>query len=284
MYQINYYMNANVMGTSNLLDVLANENHDVKKVVIAASMSSYGEGAYECDDCGVVHPPLRTEEQMGQGKWEMFCPECGKPAKPIPTTEEKIQHCNSVYAISKKVQEEMVLTVGKAYGIPSVALRFFNAFGPRQSLSNPYTGVTAIFMSRIKSKNQPVVFEDGLQTRDFISVHDIVEGNVLCMEKNAADYEVFNVGTGNPLTIKSVAEILAKVYGSDIKPKITNKFRKGDVRHCYADISKIQSKLGFEPKVSFETGMKEFIDWSKATESVDKFDEAYQELKDKSLA
>lgn len=283
MYQIRHYMESTSMGTSNLLDHLANKEHDVKKMIVAASMSSYGEGAYKCGSCGVVYPPLRSEEQMKQGKWELFCPGCGKPLKPIPTDEKKYQHCNSIYAIGKKVQEDMVQLVGKTYGIPSVATRFFNVFGPRQSLNNPYTGVAAIFMSRIKSGNRPVVYEDGLQTRDFISVHDIVKALVLVMESNSANYETFNVGTGRPLTIKSIAETLAKVYGSDIKPEIQNKFRKGDVRHCYADITKIRTKLGFEPSVSFEEGMREFIEWSRKQESVDKFHMAAGELKQKGL-
>ncbi|MBW2970928.1 SDR family NAD(P)-dependent oxidoreductase [Candidatus Woesearchaeota archaeon] len=283
MYQVSHYVNTNTLGTAKLLDALANKEHDVKKMVVAASMSSYGEGAYKCPDCGVVYPPLRTETQMQAKKWELFCPNCSKPLKPVPTDENKIQYCNSIYAITKKDQEDLVLNIGQAYGIPSVALRFFNVYGPRQSLSNPYTGVAAIFMSRIKNGNAPIVYEDGLQTRDFVSVHDIVRALCLAMDKSAANYERFNVGTGKPLTIKSIAETLAKLYGVDIRPKITQKFRKGDVRNCYADISKIRSKLGFEPRVEFEKGMAEFIAWSREAESVDKFEKATQELKQKGL-
>lgn len=283
MYQIRHYVDANIVGIANLLDLLVNKEHDVKKLVVAASMSSYGEGAYKCDKCDVVSPPLRTEKQMKQKQWELLCPNCGCILKPIPTSEEKIQDCNSIYAITKKVQEDMVLNIANAYGIPSVALRYFNVFGPRQSLSNPYTGVAAIFMSRIKNNNTPIVYEDGLQTRDFVSVHDITRANILAMEKNSADYQSFNVGTGKPLTIKSIAETIAKLNKVDIKPKITNQFRKGDVRHCFADISKIRSKLGFEPKTSFEQGMKELIDWSKEVEAVDKFDQATKELEQKGL-
>jgi len=283
MYEIEHYVQDNTYGTAVLLDLLVNKKHDVKKLIVAASMSSYGEGAYKCDDCGVVYPPLRTVEQMKRGEWELFCPGCKKTVKPIPTNEKKVQHCNSIYAITKKDQEDMVLNIGRTYGIPSVALRFFNVYGPRQSLNNPYTGVGAIFMSRIKSNNSPVVYEDGLQTRDFISVHDIVKANLLALNSNAANYEVFNVGTGIPLTIKSIPETLAKVYGSDVKPTVTNKYRKGDVRHCYADISKIKTKLGFEPKINFEEGMEEFISWSKKVESEDQFEKASSELKQKGL-
>ena len=177
----------------------------------------------------------------------------------------------------------MCISIGKTYGIPTVALRYFNVFGPRQSLSNPYTGVAAIFMSRIKNNNPPIIFEDGLQSRDFISVHDIIASNILCMENKAADYEIFNVGAGRQITILQIAQILAKLYGKEIKPIITHKFRKGDVRHCFSDISRIKSKLNFEPKVSFEDGMKELIAWSETAESIDKVEKATEELKEKGL-
>jgi dTDP-L-rhamnose 4-epimerase len=174
--------------------------------------------------------------------------------------------------------------IGKTYGIPTVCLRYFNVYGPRQSLSNPYTGVAAIFMSRLKNGNPPIINEDGLQTRDFISVHDIARANILAMEKSAGDYESFNVGTGNPITIKYLAEYLAKLYGVKIKPEIRYQFRKGDVRHCYADITKIKSKLGFTPKVKVEDGLKELVEWSRGVKAVDRYDQAEKELKAKGLA
>ncbi|MGQ9631408.1 MAG: GDP-mannose 4,6-dehydratase [bacterium] len=282
-YEIKKYVDVNCGGTANLLDILVNTKNKVEKLIVAASMSSYGEGVYECGECGKVRPDLRTEEQMRSGAWEPSCPICGGQIKPIPTDETAKQNCNSIYAITKKVQEDMVLNIGKTYGIPSVALRYFNVYGPRQSLSNPYTGVAAIFMSRIKNDNQPVIYEDGLQTRDFISVHDIVQANMLALEKEEANYQVFNVGSGKPLTIKFIAEVLAKLYGKDINPCITNKFRKGDVRHCYADITKIRKSLGFTPKISFEEGMRELIEWARVAESEDRFEEASQILKMKGL-
>ncbi len=282
MYQVARYSSANVMGTAYLLDILANEKHDVKKVVVAASMSSYGEGAYSCKSCGIVSPPLRSEEQMKGKVWELIC-ECGERLSSIPTPESKPMQPNSIYAITKANQEQMVLTICKSYGIPAVALRYFNVYGPRQSLSNPYTGVAAIFMSRIKNGNQPIIFEDGLQTRDFVSVHDIVQANLLAMKSSSADYEALNVGSGTPTSIRNVAETLAKLYKKDITPDITNKFRKGDVRHCFADISKIRKLLDYKPKVSFEQGMKELIAWSDTQRSVDKVEQATQELRDKGL-
>jgi dTDP-L-rhamnose 4-epimerase len=283
MYQVKRYVDVNTLGTANLLDFLVNKEHDVRKLVVASSMSTYGEGSYECEKCGEVYPPLRTDEQMRNEDWELHCPSCGSILKPIPTKESKKQDCNSIYAITKKDQEEMVLNIGKTYGIPSVALRYFNVFGPRQSLSNPYTGVVAIFSSRIKNNHAPMIFEDGLQSRDFISVHDIVDATILSMKKSAADYEIFNVGAGRQITIKEIAERLAKLYGKDIKPEITLKFRKGDVRHCFSDISKIKNKLGWEPKVGFDEAMKELISWSNPIEAVDGVEKATEELKRKGL-
>ena len=279
MYDIKRYVKENTLGTAMLLDILANKNHDVKKLVVASSMSTYGEGSYKCEKCGIVEPKLRQEEQMAKQDWELHCQNCNNHLKPIPTSESKKQDINSTYALTKKDQEDLCLMIGKSYSIPTVALRYFNVYGPRQSLSNPYTGVAAIFMSRIKNGNMPVIYEDGMQSRDFVSVHDIVQANILSMEKNSANYEVFNVGTGRAITIKAVAETLAKIYGRDIKPEITFRFRKGDVRHCFSDILKIKNKLGYMPKVSFEEGMKELIDWSKNEKAIDKFESASQELK-----
>lgn len=265
-----------------MLDILANEEHDIKKLIIASSMSIYGEGKYECSDCGIVYPPLRGNEQFKKREWDMKCPSCGRVVKPVPTDENKPLQPTSIYAISKKDQEEMCLAVGRAYGIPTVALRYFNIYGPRQALSNPYTGVCAVFSSRIKNNNPPIIFEDGLQTRDFISVHDIVRANLLVMEKSKADYEMFNVGTGKPVSILDIARNLSKLYGKALKPDIVNKYRSGDIRHCYADISKLK-KLGFKPTISFEDGMRELVEWGIMQEAEDKSDAAYQELKERGL-
>jgi len=282
-YQPKRYVDVNTGGTANLLEILVNEEHDVKKLIVASSMSIYGEGAYECESCGILNPELRGEEQMSRQEWEVHCPECGKDLKPVPTTEEKKLQSNSIYAITKKDQEEMCLNIGKSYGIPAVALRYFNVFGPRQSLSNPYTGVAAIFLSRIKNNNPPLIFEDGLQSRDFISVHDIADANILAMNSSAADYDYFNVGAGRQITILDIADILAKLQNSDVKPEMVGKFRKGDVRHCFSDISKIKDKLGFSPKVGFEDGIRELMEWSAGVKAEDKVEEATEELREKGL-
>jgi dTDP-L-rhamnose 4-epimerase len=278
MYQVKKYVDVNTMATAKLLDILVNKEHDVKKLIVASSMSIYGEGAYECDDCGIMYPELRTEEQLKQREWEMKCPKCGKNLKPIQTREDKPLHPTSIYAITKRDQEEMCLTVGRAYGIPTVALRYFNIYGPRQSLNNPYTGVCAIFSSRIKSNNPPLIFEDGLQSRDFVSVHDVVEANILAMRSSNANYEAFNIGTGETTNILEIAQILTKLYNEELEPEITSKFRAGDIRHCFADISKIKNKLGYKPKMGFEEGMVELVDWGEKEEAVDTFEEAHKEL------
>ena len=283
MYQIARYTKANVMGTATLLDILANTKHSVKKVIVASSMSTYGEGAYLNSSGERVRPALRGEGQMQRGEWELRDEKTGGELTPVGMTEEDVQYCNSVYAITKKSQEEMVMNVCGAYGINATAFRYFNIYGPRQSLSNPYTGVAAIFMSRIKNDAPPLVFEDGLQSRDFISVHDIVQANMLAMESKSAEGEIFNVGTGRQTTIKKVAEVLADLYGKDIQPDIVGKFRKGDVRHCFADISKIKRKLGFEPPVRFADGMKELTAWAQGETAKDGVDGAVEELKQKKL-
>ncbi len=285
MYQIQDYVRDNTYATSKLLDILANEEHDIKKLVVASSMSIYGEGKYDCENCGIVYPKLRSREQLKDRDWEMKCPDCGKALSPLSTDEDKPLNSTSIYAITKKDQEEMCLVVGKAYGIPTVALRYFNVYGPRQALSNPYTGACAIFSCRIRNNNPPVIFEDGLQSRDFVHVSDIVQANILALKNNGLDYDAFNVGTGRSLSIREVAEILIDLYGNDVSPMIANKFREGDIRHCYADISKIR-RLGYKPTVRFEDGVHELVDWVNAQPSCevdDLFENAQKELEHRKL-
>ncbi len=283
-YQIKHYVDVNTGGTANLLDILANHKHSIQKMVVAASQSSYGEGMCACPKHGPIKPESRGEEQLNDSRWEHECPECGAVMHPVPTPETTAMNCKAIYAITKRDQEDMVLNIGETYGIPSVALRYFNVYGPRQSLSNPYTGVLAIFMSRIANGNPPVIYEDGGQTRDFVSVHDVVQANMLALEKDEANYQALNVGYGEPTTIKDSALMLAKVYGKDIEPEITGRFRKGDTRHSYADLSKVQSKLGYHPKTTLEAGLKELVEWSRTTTAEDQFETAAHELKKRGLA
>lgn len=278
MYQIDKYVDVNTYGTAKLLEYLVTREHSVKKLIIASSMSIYGEGAYRCEDHGMVFPPQRHEEQMKRKVWDVFCPLCGKQVVPIPTPESKPMQPTSIYAITKKDQEEMGMAIGRAYGIPTVALRYFNTYGPRQALSNPYSGVCAIFSSRLLNNSPPVVFEDGCQTRDFISVSDIVQANILAMEHSNADYKVFNVGSGSAISIADIARILASLYKKQIQPDIVGTYRAGDIRHCYADITNIRSVLGFIPRVKFHDGMPDLVNWGLSEQASDGFADAYGEL------
>lgn len=285
MYQVERYVDVNTMATANLLGILVNEEHAVKKLIVASSMSIYGEGTYKCGDCGVVNLSLRTEEQLKNREWEAKCPHCGKVVIPVPTEEDKKLQPTSIYAITKRDQEEMCLQIGRAYGIPVVALRYFNVYGPRQSLSNPYTGVCAIFSSRIKNMNPPHIFEDGMQKRDFVSVHDIVQANLLSMKIRSANYDTYNVGTGKATSIMEIAQMLIELYGKGdkLKPELTNKYRAGDIRHCYADVSKIKNKMGYSPKVDLKNGMNELANWGEIQETADKFEQAHKELLERGL-
>jgi dTDP-L-rhamnose 4-epimerase len=288
MYQIERYIDANTKATATLLDILANQEHHVKKLIVASSMSIYGEGRYYCEKCATeAYPDLRSEEQLKKRQWEQKCPNCGSTLKPLPTDENKPLKPTSIYAQSKLHQEEMCLLTGKTYSIPTVALRYFNVYGSRQSLSNPYTGACAIFTSRILNGNPPYIFEDGNQTRDFIHVKDIAQANLKALEDSSANYQALNIGTGKPITIIKLAETLANLYDkSNLKPYISNEYRKGDIRHCYADISKMAKLLNFEPKISLKTGLTELEEWATAHGwgAKDLFEKALGELKEKKLA
>ncbi|HZE97660.1 MAG TPA: SDR family NAD(P)-dependent oxidoreductase [Planctomycetota bacterium] len=277
-YQIGHYVDVNLNGTGVLLDILANEKHKVGRVVVASSMSAYGEGPGECPKCGRVRPGLRSDAAMKQGNWEPTCPVCGGSVAMTPTKESDRFLSTSIYAVTKMGQEELVLNYGLAYGVPSVALRFFNVFGPGQSLSNPYTGVAAIFMGRLKNKHAPFLYEDGLQARDFTSVHDIVQAIELSLRKKIGAKRVFNVGTGVATPIKRIAEILIRCYKSDVEPQIVKKFRSGDIRHCYSDITEIREALGYAPKTNLEQGLRELVDWSAEVDARDTFERAQKEL------
>ncbi len=282
MYKISHYIDSNTLGTANLLDILVNEKNKVKKLVVASSMSIYGEGSYNCQNCGDFIPRLRREEQLKNNDWQVHCPKCNRIGEPIATKEDKPLHPTSVYAFSKRHQEELCLLIGSTYKIPTVALRYFNIYGPRQALSNPYTGVCAIFSARIKNNHPPIIYEDGLQTRDFIHVSDIVAANILVMKDSRADYRALNVGSGQPRTILEIAKTIAKLHAKRIQPVLENKYRKGDIRHCFADISSIE-KLGFRPRISFEKGMNDLVRWSKTASAKDRVEVANKELEKRGL-
>jgi dTDP-L-rhamnose 4-epimerase len=287
MYQIRRYVDVNTNGTANLLNVLVNEKNNVKKLIIASSMSVYGEGKYYCEKCSTnVYPGLRSEDQLKKRQWNHLCPACNSTLTPLPTDEEKPMMPTSIYAMTKRHQEEMCLLIGKTYGIPTIALRYFNVYGSRQALSNPYTGCAAIFTSRILNNKPPYIFEDGEQKRDFIHVKDVAKANLLALEHNNANYEVINIGTGKPSSIKELAETLIKLYKKPtLKPYISNEYRKGDIRHCYADITKARKLLDFKPTISLKDGLTELSEWAKTSRwgAVDLFERALKELKEKHL-
>jgi len=271
-----------VLATATLLDVLVNERIELARLVVASSMSIYGEGRYRCARCGPVSPSVRPDAQLARHDWEMRCPACGGASSPQPTDEEKPLIPTSVYAVSKRDQEELCLTVGRSYRIPTAALRYFNVYGPRQALSNPYTGACAIFSARIKNRRPPILFEDGLQTRDFIEVRDITQANLLAMAHPGAVDGAFNVGTGRPTTILDVARTLARLYGVDVEPEVVQRYRAGDIRHCVADVSKLRA-LGFAPSVSLEDGLRELVAWGRTVEAEDRVEAAAGELETRGL-
>ncbi len=283
MYEIERYVRANDLGTAVLLEAILARRPQIKKLIVASSMSIYGEGAYTCESCGSVAPQLRPVEQLLDRRWELECPKCGKQLSPAPTSEEKPLFPTSVYAVTKQDQEQFCLAVGRSYGIPAVALRYFNVYGTRQALSNPYTGVCAIFSARLLNGNRPMVFEDGEQTRDFVHVSDIVQANLLALESDRADYQAINVGTGRATSVRAVSRLLAEGLGLDLEPEIVAKYREGDIRHCVADISKARALLGYEPQVSLERGIPELLSWVRAQAAKDQVASATAELESRQL-
>ena len=285
MYDIVHYCHANTVGAAVLLEEIIKHRDRIRKVVVASSMSVYGEGAYRTPGGEVRSPQLRTRDRLERGEWEMRDGATGVSIEPIPTPETKPLQPTSVYAITKRDHEELFLTVGYAYRIPTVALRYFNIYGERQALSNPYTGVAAIFSSRILSGQSPVIFEDGKQSRDFVHVADVVQANLLALETHRADYQALNVGTGRPTTVGQVADAILSALGArHLAPTILGKFREGDIRHCYADITLARTLLGYEPGVSFGDGMRQLVEWVRGQRVVDRFDQAHRQLVERGLA
>ena len=283
LYEIKKYTDANIGGTANLLHLLVNEKHSVKKLIVPSSMSCYGEGLYNCSQCGLIHPSARSIEQMRQRQWEPLCPRCQSTLTPMPIREQDNLTGTFIYSLTKKAQEEMSLIIGKAYNIPVTVLRYFSVYGPRQSLGNPYTGVVAIFLSRLMNNQPPLIYEDGQQLRDYVSVHDVVQANLSVMDDRRSDYQVFNVGSGQPIRIIEIAQKLSQLTGKNIEPKIIEEFRKGDIRHCYPNVSLLQKTTDWRPNVSFAEGLQELIEWSKGQTAEDKFELANAELKKKGL-
>jgi len=278
MYEIAQYMGSNTQGTANLLQALLDTKLKLEKLVLASSMSIYGEGKYVCGQCGEVAPPARSATQLKAKQWETQCPVCASVLEPVATDESKPLQCTSIYALSKKDQEEMSLLFGRTYEVPVVALRYFNIYGTRQALSNPYTGVAAIFASRLLNLRAPVVFEDARQMRDFVSVHDVVQANLLAMQRSEGDGMAVNIASGHPITIGDVAQELTRCLGAPIPAEITGKYRAGDIRHCFADISTARRVLGYKPRYQFADGIVELVEWLRSQTAVDRAAQMVHEL------
>ena len=276
-YEISKYFNTNIIGTANILDYLANNKHNVKKILVAGSMSAYGEGLYYCKNC---HTDIMPQIRTANNTFELKCPRCSGEIKARATPEWKRLDSTNMYSLTKKYQEDMCLAFGKTYNIPVIVTRYFNVYGPRQQLSNPYTGVVAMFTSQLMNDNTPVIFEDGLQTRDFVHVTDVARANIFLMLCKDA-FGVYNIGTGKRISILDLVNNLSKSLGKEIKPNILNTIRKGDVRHCYADNDRIVN-LGFDfiyPELDIES----LLAWATTQKPVDKVKEVIDEMKKRGL-
>ena len=284
MYEITKYNDVNILGTSHLLNILANESHSIQKMVIASSRSIYGEGKYFCEKDGITYPNERNDADMSKGLFEPICNNCKEELSLMSTDENSKIHPLSIYGITKQQQEQMTLLMGKSLDVPAVALRYQNVYGPGQSLSNPYTGILSIFSTRMLNGNDIDIYEDGEESRDFVFINDVVDATVLALEKEEANNQIFNVGSGVATTVSQVANSLKEFYNSNVNITISGKYRLGDIRHNYADLSKIKKALGFSPKFDFNSGISEFVKWVKTQEiKEDKYESSIEELKQKGL-
>lgn len=281
MYQVTEYTSVNALGTSVLLEALV--KRPVARLVVASSMSIYGEGQYQAPDGRPATAVERTGDQMRASDWEVRDAE-GRVLQPVPTPESKAPSLQSIYALSKYDQERMCLLIGSAYRIPTVALRFFNVYGTRQALSNPYTGVLAIFASRYLNGNAPVIFEDGRQRRDFVSVYDVARACRLALASETAPGRALNVGSGQHRTVRDIAERMAAALGlQHIEPDITEQYRVGDIRHCFADIALAREHLGYAPSTTLDDGLVELVEWLGGQEADDRVGQAREELATRGL-
>lgn len=284
MYEIAKYVNTNIGGTALLLDILTNTKHHVKRVLVAESRAIYGEGKYHCDKCGDVFPLERKDEDMAKGDFECHCPKCGGKVTLVATTEDSAIHPSSVYGIGKQVQGQLVHLICKNIGVESVSFRYQNVYGPGQSLTNPYTGILSIFSNRIKSHKGINIFEDGKESRDFVYIDDVVAATIKGLEVPEANGHVFNIGTGVSTDVLTVAQTLCKHYGIEVPLNVSGNYRLGDIRHNYADITLARQILGFEPKWTFDEGIKMFTEWVNQQDLLtDNYEASLEEMKQKGL-
>jgi dTDP-L-rhamnose 4-epimerase len=284
MYDIDRYTEVNVGGTAKILDVLTNEKHSVKKIIVASSRALYGEGRYYCKDFGYVYPPQRRSEHMLQGDFEVKIKDYNLPLQLVATDENSKIQPTSIYGITKQFQEQLIMTICPTIGIMPVAFRYQNVYGPGQSLSNPYTGILSIFSTRIKNGKSLNIFEDGKESRDFLYIDDAVDATILGIEEDNANGEVFNVGGGTPIDVLTVACTLIEKFGKNVEVNVSGNYRIGDIRHNFADITKIRNLLGFSPKWKFADGISKFVEWAKIQKTEkDRYEASIEEMKSKGL-
>ena len=284
MYEIERYVSVNIGGTSVLLDILSNEKHNIKKVIVASSRAIYGEGKYICKSHSIVYPDPRLDENMSKGDFNCKCPICMQDISLMPTSEDSKIHPTSVYGITKQNQEQLVHTVCRSIGIESVAFRYQNVYGPGQSLSNPYTGILSIFSTLIRNNKGINIFEDGEESRDFVYIDDVVEATIAGLENDNAIGQSYNVGSVKPISVIEVANTLKSYYKSKIPVTISGNYRVGDIRHNYADLSKIKEDLDYDPKFSFSKGIEKFCNWVITQDvSIDNYEKSLKELIDKKI-
>lgn len=285
MIELREYTDVNVVGTATLLEAMVARRAAIRRLVVASSMVVYGDGAYACPEHGELRQrPERSIDRMKRGLWEPTCPTCGRDVRPIPTSEGHTLAPTSTYGVCKRDQEELSLVVGRAYGLPTVALRYLNTYGSRQAISNPYTGVCAIMVMRYLLKRSPTIFEDGGQLRDPTHVSDVVHATILAAEAGReAVGQAINIGRGKPIGVLSMARALGRAVATTIEPEVTGQFREGDIRHCYADVSLAKRLLGWEARVSFEQGARELAEWASSEAPTDRTEDANAELRERGL-
>ena len=281
MFEIKRYVDGNVSGTATLLQAIINAG-TVRKIVLASSMSVYGEGMYECAACGSVRPTERSLDRLAAGRWEQTCPNCVREVRPLPMPETATLAPTSVYGASKRNQEELCVITGRAYEIPTTCFRYFGVYGRRQLLTNPYTGIVAMFAARLVNRRPPLVFEDGQQIRDLIHVHDVCDAVLAACPEHSPE-GVFNLGTGTGVTIARVARILAEYIAPDVEPEIPKLYRKGDIRHCFGDMHRYRIAFGAGPRVPLETGLRQVAEWAIEHAGPESIDLMRRELSERRL-
>ena len=283
MPEIAKYVHVNSLGTAQMLEVIREKKLPIKKIVVASSQAVYSEGAGECPNHGLVFPPVRPVEQLRKGDWQVHCPICGAITKSVPTPENAPVGGETVYGLTKVDQERLVLLWGKQIGIPTVALRYSCTYGPRQSIFNPYTGVIAIFCTRLLNNLPPVLYEDGEQTRDFSFVEDIARANLLAAETDKLDGLPANVGSGRGVSIREIAETISNALKIEIAPEVNGEFRPGEMRHLTSDTTRVHA-AGYEPHVDLAEGIRRYIDWIRTQSDIrDYFSEAAKILRSKGI-